>query len=63
MCENYNKLYNHEEKLKYVSKLLNLKTKNIAEKLGMKDSFISSKNNEESLQIVKFLTIVNEIIV
>ena len=33
------KLYNDLEKLKYVTELLNLKTKSIAEKLGVQDSF------------------------
>ena len=41
MNKNFNTLFYNEEKLKYVSKVLNLKTKNIAEKLGMQDSFIS----------------------
>lgn len=35
------KLYNNSEKLKFVAESLCLKTKNIAEKLGVQDSFIS----------------------
>ena len=41
MDENSNTLFYSEEKLKYVSKILNLKTKDIANKLGVQDSFIS----------------------
>ena len=41
MNEDYNILSYNEEKLKYLSKLLNLKTKDIAKKLGVQDSFIS----------------------
>ena len=41
MDEDSNALFYNEEKLKYVSKLLNLKTKDIAKKLGVQDSFIS----------------------
>ena len=41
MNEDSNILSYNEEKLKYLSKLLNLKTKDIAKKLGVQDSFIS----------------------
>ncbi len=41
MDEDSNALFYNEEKLKYLSKILNLKTKEIAKKLGVQDSFIS----------------------
>jgi len=40
-----NRLYYNEEKLKYVVKLLGLTTKDIAQKLEMRDSFISKLFN------------------
>jgi transcriptional regulator with XRE-family HTH domain len=42
------KLYNNSEKLKYVVDLLGLKTKDIAKKLGVQDSFISKLYHDAS---------------
>ncbi len=58
------KLYNNSEKLKYITDLLNLKTKNIAEKLGVQDSFVSklyldSSNKLKPLHLYAFSSAYN----
>jgi len=45
------KLYNNSEKLKYVVDFLGLKTKDIAKKLGVQDSFISKLYHDASAKL------------